>query len=55
VRSLPPASEFHLFPGTASLHSATMTTVDGETVRRDGDQLNRRFWMPMWLATVVGP
>lgn len=41
VRSLPPASEFHLLPGTASLHSDVMTSVDGETVPPRTDPVER--------------
>jgi len=41
VRSLPPASEFHLVPGTASLHSDTMTSVDGDAQPPRTDPVER--------------
>lgn len=51
VRSLPPASEFHLLPGTASLHSEVMTMVDGETVPPRTDPVERAILHAMLDVT----
>lgn len=51
VRSLPPASEFHLLPGTASLHSDIMTIVDGETVPPRTDPVERAILHAMLDVT----
>jgi len=51
VRSLPPASEFHLLPGTASLHSDVMTSVDGETVPPRTDPVERAILHAMLDVT----
>ena len=60
VRSLPPASEFHLLPGTASLHSAAMTSVDGETVPPRTDPVERAILHAMldvahWPRAAISP